>query len=113
MPKEKFEAFRAYAIKMNEVADDVSDVVDDREFVEEIFHNHGFITWFDDAGNLVKLEQECEKLISQTQLLDAAAPFCKEGGFVGGIGEDLHIWRWVFHSKGVKEESGRIVYDRR
>ena len=79
--------------------------------LENIFNCWRWNINFDDDGNINNLFFDGEKMGDDRVLLDAIAPFVKEGSFIEMCGEDNDLWRWKFTNKICKEVSARIVWD--
>jgi hypothetical protein len=68
----------------------------------------GFIN---DAGDLVEIDFDGEKLGDDAILLEAIAPFVEKGSYIEMEGEEGCHWKWCFDGKTMTEKQGRVVYE--
>lgn len=66
---------------------------------------------FDDDGNVSDLRFYGEKLGDDFILLNAIAPFVKNGGYIEMHGEDGTMWRWLFNGKTCTEKEAKVVWE--
>ena len=64
-----------------------------------------------DAGDLVEINFDGEKLGDDPILLEAIAPFVEAGSYIEMEGEEGCHWKWCFDGKTMTEKSGRVVYE--
>jgi hypothetical protein len=65
----------------------------------------------DDAGNILGIHFEGEKIGDENLLFEAIAPFVNSGCFIEMCGEDDYHWRWKFDNGGVREVPGHVVFE--
>ena len=86
--------------------------ISDHDFIIELFSEHGFEADFEkDSDDLVVLIQDGSNLREQDKLCTAIAPYCKEGSYIEGRGEEGEYWRWTMLKDGMEEQQGIIFYD--
>lgn len=68
----------------------------------------GFVN---DAGDLVEINFNGEKLGNDAILLEAIAPFVEAGSYIEMEGEEGCHWKWCFDGKTMEEKQGRVVYE--
>lgn len=79
--------------------------------LEEVFVAWGYPVETDDAGNIVDICFEGEKLGQEKYLFHAIAPYVEADSFIEMEGEDGFVWRWRFQHGRMSEQVGRIVFD--
>jgi len=85
--------------------------VSNKAFIAELFMDYGFEVSLELTG-VVYVWQDGEKLREQENLLELIAPYCEEGCYVAGRGEEGEMWRWTLSPKdGLGEEAATVVYE--
>lgn len=64
-----------------------------------------------EEGDIVYLSFIGEKSGQDDVILNAIAPYVKEGSYISMRGEDGALWQWFFDGKELKEKYGRVVYE--
>lgn len=81
------------------------------EDIEELFQYWRWETFFDSEGNICDLNFSGEKLGDDEILLNAIAPFVKEGSYIQMAGEDDVMWRWKFSADKMLEIHPKITWE--
>jgi len=63
-----------------------------------------------EAGDIIDIRFDGEKLGDEALLFDALAPFVREGSYIEMHGEDETWWRWWFHNGGCHEVTPTILW---
>jgi hypothetical protein len=66
------------------------------DFVAYRLRQHYFEPQFDYQGNIASVWFRAEKLHDQLSMLQAIAPYVREGSYIEMQGEDYKRWRWEF-----------------
>ncbi|WP_409969314.1 hypothetical protein RFF05_05125 [Bengtsoniella intestinalis] len=66
--------------------------------VSEELESESYGPELDDAGNIISLEFDGEKLSGMDDMFKRIAPYVRSGSYVEMSGEDDSIWRWVFNN---------------
>jgi hypothetical protein len=63
-----------------------------------------------EAGDIIALEYEGEKIGDEIKLFATLAPFVENGSHVEFLGEDGERWRYVFDNGGFREQQGETTW---
>lgn len=63
----------------------------------------------DKEGNVVGIFFNGEKLGDDEILFQAITPFVRDGSFISMIGEDDHMWRWLFKNKTLYIQTPKTI----
>ena len=88
--------------------------LEDEEGLEliEVLQNNGFGSVCDQMGNITYLSFPTSSSFGpEHDLLQAIAPWVREGSFIEMTGEDDSVWRWYFDGLNCQHQPGRVVYD--
>ena len=79
---------------------------------EEAMADYNFIVEADAEGNYDSICFPDEKWRDADVLLEAIAPYVKNGSFIEMIGEDGMMWRWLFRDGSCVEQYVKeIIYE--
>lgn len=81
------------------------------ETLEEVLKAWRWDADTNEAGDIVDLQFQSEKLGDDKVLLNAIAPFVKEGSYIKMHGEDNSTWRWHFDGKTCVEKAGTVSFE--
>lgn len=65
----------------------------------------------DSAGNIIDIEQACDKICDSETLFAGLGPWVEAGGYIEMRGDDGDIWRWVFDGAECRKVIPRIIWD--
>ena len=90
--------------------------VSTKEFVKAKTLPDALVAWrwsgfINDAGDLVEINFDGEKLGDDPILLEAIAPFVEAGSYIEMEGEEGCHWKWCFDGKTMTGKQGRVVYE--
>lgn len=88
----------------------IGDNFDKINDIEEIFQYWRWEVYLDDDGNICDLNFEGSKLGDDHILLNAIAPFVREGSYIEMRGEDNEHWRWVIHQGKIKIQYPEVIW---
>ena len=82
-----------------------------RTTINAVFADWAYPVEEDDAGNIVAITFEAEKLGDEDRFFDAIAPFVRAGSYIEMLGEDGTRWRWVFDGRTCTEEEAISTFN--
>ena len=63
-----------------------------------------------EAGDIVELYLESERLGDEDRWFEVIAPFVEPGSYIDMEGEDSYIWRYYFDGEHCDEYSGVVIF---
>lgn len=63
-----------------------------------------------EAGDIVEISLENERLGEEDQWFDAIAPYVEPGSYIDMEGEDGYVWRYYFDGEHCEEYSGVLIF---
>lgn len=83
---------------------------DKSESLVDILNDLCWRAEIDDAGNIVDLYLNDERLGDEETFFEVLAPFVKPGSFIALEGEDGYIWCFYFDGRHCTQHHGVIVF---
>jgi hypothetical protein len=81
-----------------------------RATLEEVFDDWRYPVKTDEAGNIVGIYFNGEKLGDELVFFKSIAPYVREGSYLNMSGEDGERWQWFFDGTTCEEKAGTVIY---